>query len=72
MPSAPTIPIVLNGAPAEAPADATLLVLLESMDVRGPGIAVAVNDRVVRRDDHGNTLLHSGDRIEIIQAVGGG
>lgn len=67
-----TIPIRLNGAPAEAPASATVAALLESLGRSGPGIAVAVNERVVRRADHATTVLHPGDRVEIIQAVGGG
>jgi thiamine biosynthesis protein ThiS len=33
---------------------------------------VAVNDEVVRRDDYGRVTLRPGDRVEIIQAVGGG
>jgi sulfur carrier protein len=67
-----TIPIRLNGRPGEAPVGSTLAELLMSLGMEGPGLAVAVNERVVRRDDHPTTRIAPGDRIEIIQAVGGG
>lgn len=34
--------------------------------------AVAVNDAVVPRSQHASTQVASGDRVEIVQAVGGG
>jgi len=37
-----------------------------------PGIAIALNDRVVSRRDLVSTPLSEGDRVEIIQAVQGG
>lgn len=64
--------IRLNGAAAEAPEGATVAALLQSLGRSGPGIAVAVNERVVRREDHGTTVLRPGDRVDVIQAVGGG
>lgn len=54
-------------APGTTPADILLRLGLE-----GPGIAVAVNDAVVRKNELGTRHLSSGDRIEIIRAVGGG
>ena len=41
-------------------------------DPRPPGIAVAVNDEVVPRDDWSRWLLTDGDVIEIVTAVQGG
>lgn len=67
-----TIPIVLNGRPGEAPRNGTVQDLLDSLDTRGPGLAVAVNEDVVRREAYATVRLSPGDRVEIIQAVGGG
>lgn len=36
------------------------------------GIAVALNDRVVRREDWGTTMVDRGDRVEIVSARQGG
>nr|WP_246404712.1 sulfur carrier protein ThiS [Nocardiopsis algeriensis] len=36
------------------------------------GIAVAVNDEVVRRAAWAGTVLEAGDRVEVITAVQGG
>lgn len=54
-------------APGTTPAD-----ILLRLGLDGPGIAVAVNDAVVRKNELGKLPLADGDRIEIIRAVGGG
>lgn len=50
----------------------TLTGLLESMVVELEGVAVALNGEVVHRDRWPETPLVPGDRVEIVQAVGGG
>ena len=37
-----------------------------------PGIAVALNDAVVRRSEWNTTQISNGDRIEVITAMQGG
>lgn len=64
--------IELNGAPHEVPAGSTIGSLLETLGMRRDGIAVAVHMRVIPRGEHDQTLLQPGDKVEIIQAVGGG
>lgn len=64
--------IELNGAPHTVPDGATIGSLLESLGVRRDGVAVAVHMRVVPRGEHDQTPLQPGDKVEIIQAVGGG
>jgi sulfur carrier protein len=65
--------IVLNGDAIESPA-ATVRALLESrsIDPAAQGVAVAINDRVVRRSEWASTTLSDGDRVEIIAAMQGG
>ncbi|MFQ5454734.1 MAG: sulfur carrier protein ThiS [Nitrospirota bacterium] len=51
---------------------ATLSSLLNEMQIKGEMIAVELNLKIIDRKDFSNTLLNEGDRIEIINFVGGG
>lgn len=62
----------VNGAPREFPAGTTLADLLRELGVGATGIAVAVNERVVRRSTFDDHALNDGDAVEIIRAVAGG
>ena len=62
----------VNGETREVPEGITLLSLLESLQVGGPGVAVEVNAEVVRRARHPEHYLQAGDRVEIVTFVGGG
>ena len=46
--------------------------LLRKMALEGRKVAVERNGEIVPRGAHGATLLASGDRLEIVVAVGGG
>jgi sulfur carrier protein len=62
----------VNGTELELPDGSTLAQLLQHVDVPSQGIAVAKNDRVIRRAAFANEPIAEGDRIEIIKAVAGG
>jgi sulfur carrier protein len=64
--------VLLNGEPRDF--DDTLAVssLLSACGLDGRKVAVEVNGEVVPRSRHDARLLAEGDRIEIIQAIGGG
>jgi len=65
--------VLINGDAREAPSAATLDELIKSLGLNGAEhLAVAINDAVVPRSAYLNTIINDGDRIEIIQAVGGG
>ena len=66
------INIVLNGKPASMPVGINVLGLLERMQLTGKRIAVEVNGEIAPRSLHGTRTLDSGDRVEIVQAIGGG
>ncbi|HVK39571.1 MAG TPA: sulfur carrier protein ThiS [Candidatus Kapabacteria bacterium] len=68
-----TVHIVLNGEPRELVAD-SVRDLLEALgvDASRPGVAVALNDRVVRRALWESTRIVDGDRVEVITAMQGG
>ncbi len=61
-----------NGEPVELPEGCTVQGLLERLSLARPGVAVAVNLRVIARSAWAETPLQEGDAVEIIQAVGGG
>ena len=68
-----TIEIVINGESRSIPEQSTVYNLLEELGVANrQGTAVAVNMEVVPRQAHTVTVLQAGDRVEIVQAVGGG
>ncbi len=64
--------VTVNGKETLLPPGASVGVLLDQLGLRRDGIAVARNRRVVPRGEHDATVLQNGDRIEVIQAVGGG
>jgi sulfur carrier protein len=63
---------MVNGAARDVADDVTLAALLDEHGAPREGSAVALNDDVVPRAMHGRTVLHDGDRLEIIVAVAGG
>ncbi len=65
--------VQINGNSQTVPEASTVRSLLESLGIADrAGTAVAVNMEVVPQSAHVATTLHAGDRIEIVQAVGGG
>lgn len=68
----PALPLRVNGVPAEAQPGETVLALLQRLGLHREGVAVAVNMQVVPRGQHASRQLEAGDRVEVIQAVGGG
>jgi len=66
------IELVINGEPCRFPAPLTLSQLIESLDLVGKRIAIEKNGEIVPRSQHTSTTLISGDRLEIVVAVGGG
>ena len=64
--------IKLNGDPHTVADGATVAELIEQLDLIGRRLAVEVNEEVVPRSRHGACALASGDRVEIVHAIGGG
>ncbi|HIG75700.1 MAG TPA: sulfur carrier protein ThiS [Bacteroidetes bacterium] len=64
----------INGEAREVPADLSVRDLLSHLgrDPEQPGVAVAVNDRVVRRALWDETAVPADARVEIITASQGG
>lgn len=64
--------ITLNGQEHVLERSKSIADLLRELKVPAGGLAVAVNDEIVSRDEHGSRLICGGDRVEIIRAIGGG
>ena len=64
--------VMLNGDPHTVADGATVASLIEQLDLAGKRVAVEVNEEVVPRSRHGAHVLASGDRVEIVHAIGGG
>lgn len=66
------VTILLNGEPREVEHGVTLDALLQAANYAQRRIAVEVNREIVPKSRHAHQVLHDGDRIEIVQAMGGG
>jgi len=66
-----TLDITLNGQPLQLPAGATLLDAAQTSGVQPP-FAAAVNLQFVPRSQYNQTLLQTGDQVELISPVTGG
>jgi len=64
--------ITLNGAPTALPDGATVAQLLAQAGLAERRVAVEVEGAIVPRSAHATQVLHPGDRVEIVHALGGG
>ena len=64
--------ISVNGEAREIAAGATVASLVAALGFTGRKLAIAVNRDVVPRASYAARVLHAGDRVEILEAVGGG
>ncbi len=64
--------IQLNGDPFELPDGETVAGLLVRLELVGRRVAVELNQDIVPRSQHGDTVLSEGDQIEVVHAIGGG
>lgn len=53
-------------------AGATIIDLLAELNFIGQRLAVEVNGDIVSRHSHKEYALAAGDKVEIVQAIGGG
>jgi thiamine biosynthesis protein ThiS len=64
--------VVVNGRPRSLPAGSTLADLVAALGLAERRFAVSVNRDVVPRSGLAARVLGAGDRVEILEAVGGG
>ncbi|MDH5601574.1 MAG: sulfur carrier protein ThiS [Gammaproteobacteria bacterium] len=64
--------IVVNGEQCEVKEGLTAAQLVEDMAIAGKRIAMEVNLEIVPRSTYAEYIFKSGDKVEIVHAVGGG
>jgi sulfur carrier protein len=67
-----TLSIRVNGDPRLLAAGSTIADLLAGLGLGARRLAIAVNRSVIPRSRYGQRVLEAGDRVEILEAVGGG
>ena len=64
--------VIVNGNEKEIEAGSTLLELLKKLELEGKVMAAAVNMEIVKQDQWGMHKLRDGDKLELLDFVGGG
>ena len=70
--SSERIEIVVNDKRHECPVGSTVADLLQSLSLRSGPVAVEQNLQIVASDQFAETILKSGDQLEIVSLTGGG
>ncbi len=63
--------LLINGEQRTSPVG-TLSALVEYLGMKSDRVAIELNGEIAPRDHWPQTELHEGDRLEIVQFVGGG
>lgn len=64
--------IVLNGETREVADGMNVEALVLTLADDPRGVAIERNLEIVPKAEHGSTILQDGDRLEVVQFVGGG
>ncbi len=64
--------IIVNGNAVKAPENSTMQQLLQLLSLEGKVMAAAVNMHIVKQDEWPRHIIHEGDKIELLDFVGGG
>ena len=64
--------LTVNGKKLEATDGATIITLLEELQINPLRVAVQLNQRIIKRELYERTALQAGDTLEIITFMAGG
>lgn len=64
--------IFVNGEACEVQDACSVEQLLKKMDILRHRLAVEVNEEIVPKSRHAEFVFSSGDKVEIVHAIGGG
>ncbi|MFN2382223.1 MAG: sulfur carrier protein ThiS [Guyparkeria sp.] len=64
--------IELNGEPRDVPEGSTLEAVVTLAGTSGKRYAVELNGEICPRAEHASAVVADGDKVEIVQAIGGG
>ena len=64
--------IIVNGEARQVPDEYTAEQLLQSLGLGGRRVAMELNQDILPRSGYPSQYFSPGDRIEVVQAIGGG
>jgi len=64
--------IVLNGERQQVNDNTSISQLLRSLNLENRRLAVEINQQIIPRSDFERRILNEQDKVEIVQAIGGG
>ncbi len=64
--------LMVNAKKLEVPDGATITTVLEELNINPLRVAVQLNLEIIKRERYEETMLKSGDRLEIITFMAGG
>ena len=64
--------IQLNGDPYEINDGTNLNELLNKLKIQKNKVAIEVNGEIIEKNKYPNLILNKGDKVEIVQFIGGG
>lgn len=64
--------IIVNGEKISIPEDSNIQDLVAELGYKNKRIAIEVNEAIIPKSKHQSYPLKSSDRVEVINAVGGG
>ena len=64
--------IIVYGEETSLPEDSNIQDLVAELGYKNKRIAIEVNEVIIPKSKHQSYLLESSDRVEVINAVGGG
>ena len=63
--------VLLNGSSYSVKNNCSVNSLIKNLDLNGK-YAIEINQNIIPRSQYSNKRINSGDKIEIVQAIGGG
>lgn len=64
--------IIVNGESQHIKENSTVLELLDKLKVKEKTMAVAINMKIVKKEEWKSHVIHEGDKLELLHFVGGG
>lgn len=64
--------LLINGGEKQFADGLSLTALITELGMKGDRVAVELNREIVARAQWDETILHDGDKLEIVHFVGGG
>lgn len=64
--------VSINGESQTYEDDISISALLEQSGLAGKRVAVEINESIIPKSRHADTIIAEGDKVEIIHAIGGG